>query len=488
MDPWGNAAAQYNQGLGQLQQINQQGYQAQAQGPASIYDRFLQGYVQAKQMKMQEEAAARDQQNRDRQTLLAEETLRHNRTVETQKLKDEQDRQLRDARSKAVSMFNNYNDRVPGARQLLESTLKDAGLNDIPLPSVERHEGGETLAGPVQPGQAPLVRQPWENELSGYGPDALEAKQQQDLKRQKELREEWYQGETLSNQITREDRRDARQIEAEDRRDARQTKALAAVASRAGASGLDMNDPEVAAAVKALGERAKDSGDLTGLGMGANPLKLAALKSMGKGILESGKPVSLAAAKADFKANTKSLTDLQAMADNINAFEKTAIGNWSRFEKAITDLENTGSPAFNRPINWLRSNAAGDPKVAAAIASGQAAHTEFARLINNPRLVGVLTDNAREEVFRSLPKNFEDATPAQIKKVGEILRADAAQRKNDLNSQIVEIKGRISGKSPDAQTLIEKAKGGGERKQFKNNSSGSMEWFKRDENGKWVKE
>ena len=59
MDPWGNAAAQYNQGLGQLQQINQQGYQAQAQGPASIYDRFLQGYVQAKQMRMQEEQQAR---------------------------------------------------------------------------------------------------------------------------------------------------------------------------------------------------------------------------------------------------------------------------------------------------------------------------------------------------------------------------------------------------------------------------------------------
>jgi len=60
MDPWGNAAAQYNQGLGQLQQINQQGYQAQAQGPASIYDRFLQGYVQAKQMRMQEAQMERE--------------------------------------------------------------------------------------------------------------------------------------------------------------------------------------------------------------------------------------------------------------------------------------------------------------------------------------------------------------------------------------------------------------------------------------------
>ena len=67
MDPWGNAAAQYNQGLGQLAQINQQGYQAQAQGPASIYDRFLQGYVQAKQMRMQEEAAKREAEFKQQQ-------------------------------------------------------------------------------------------------------------------------------------------------------------------------------------------------------------------------------------------------------------------------------------------------------------------------------------------------------------------------------------------------------------------------------------
>jgi len=67
MDPWGNAAAQYNQGLAQLSQINQQGFQAQAQGPASIYDRFIQGYAMAKQQRMQEEQARREAEFKQQQ-------------------------------------------------------------------------------------------------------------------------------------------------------------------------------------------------------------------------------------------------------------------------------------------------------------------------------------------------------------------------------------------------------------------------------------
>lgn len=133
MDPWGNAAAQYNQGLGQLAQINQQGYQAQAQGPASIYDRFLQGYVQAKQMKMQEETAKREQQNRDRQTLLAEETLRHNRSVEAQaQARLSQQDSIAEKERRMKFFHNEVDPNFTGDPKAVASWIKQAVMSGIP--------------------------------------------------------------------------------------------------------------------------------------------------------------------------------------------------------------------------------------------------------------------------------------------------------------------------------------------------------------------
>ena len=459
MDPWGNAAAQYNQGLGQLAQINQQGYQAQAQGPASIYDRFLQGYVQAKQMRMQEEAAKREAEFKQQQL-----------DIQRQRWSQEdQQAKLRETAREQGDIAQNYRPELRGSYaarlKAINPDWDEKKINSIlpPMtPETIQIDGNAPL--PLMPNDPVTLKNPAMTD-SFRGLNVI--KEENDAKQSDARIRRDYELQ-MANATSRQELEKLRAEMAMKLQELKGAQAqtqlqvkidAGAYAPRGQGQGLDMVDPGNAAAIDALAERAIVSGDLSGLGMGNNPLKAAVIKRMGERINAAGGGTpSLAGNKADFKANTKSLTDLQAMADNINAFEKTAIGNWSRFEKAITDLENTGSPAFNRPINWLRTNAAGDPKVSAAIAAGQAAHTEFARLINNPRLVGVLTDNAREEVFRSLPKNFEDASPAQIKKVGEILRADAAQRKNDLNSQIVEIKGRISGKPASDTTTGDRVK------------------------------
>lgn len=105
MDPWGNAATQYNQGLGQLAQINQQGYQAQAQGPASIYDRFLQGYVQAKQMRQQEEQAKREAEFKQQQL----DIQRQRWSQEDQQVK------LRETAKIQTAMAQNYRKELRGS-------------------------------------------------------------------------------------------------------------------------------------------------------------------------------------------------------------------------------------------------------------------------------------------------------------------------------------------------------------------------------------
>ena len=159
MDPWGNAAAQYNQGLGQLQQINQQGYQAQAQGPASIYDRFLQGYVQAKQMRMQEEAAKREQQNRDRQTLLAEETLRHNRQLEVAAAaRLAQQDSIAEKERKMKFFHSEVDPNFTGDPQAVQSFVKQAVMSGIPEPeAVEYFNSRKIQAKPANELQNTLV-------------------------------------------------------------------------------------------------------------------------------------------------------------------------------------------------------------------------------------------------------------------------------------------------------------------------------------------
>ena len=114
---------------------------------------------------------------------------------------------------------------------------------------------------------------------------------------------------------------------------------------------------------------------------------------------ESGMPaeetaINQIAGKAKSVALTQIVKDLAAIRPYNAMLEKNGDIAISLAEKAIS----TNAKLANRPINWLKQNASDNPDVAEFLAQARIVTTEAARVLNNPRLVGQLTDSARREM------------------------------------------------------------------------------------------
>ena len=100
------------------------------------------------------------------------------------------------------------------------------------------------------------------------------------------------------------------------------------------------------------------------------------------------------AGKAKSLALAQIVKDLAAIRPYNAMLEKNGDIAISLAEKAIS----TNAKLANRPINWLKQNASDNPDVAEFLAQARIVTTEAARVLNNPRLVGQLTDSARREM------------------------------------------------------------------------------------------
>ena len=100
------------------------------------------------------------------------------------------------------------------------------------------------------------------------------------------------------------------------------------------------------------------------------------------------------AGKAKSLALAQIVKDLAAIRPYNAMLEKNGDIAISLAEKAIS----TNTKLANRPINWLKQNASDNPDVAEFLAQARIVTTEAARVLNNPRLVGQLTDSARREM------------------------------------------------------------------------------------------
>jgi hypothetical protein len=99
-------------------------------------------------------------------------------------------------------------------------------------------------------------------------------------------------------------------------------------------------------------------------------------------------------AKAKSGALAQNVKDLAAIRPYNAMLEKNGDIAISLAEKAIS----TNAKLANRSINWLKQNASDNPDVAEFLAQARIFTTESARVLNNPRLVGQLTDSARHEM------------------------------------------------------------------------------------------
>lgn len=149
----------------------------------------------------------------------------------------------------------------------------------------------------------------------------------------------------------------------------------------------------------------------------------AILNQMGKEMEGGAEPASKQI--QDYRATSTALTavtkDLAAIRPYKTMLDTNADIAIKLADKAIA----TNSQFANKPLNWLRQNVGDNPDVAEYLAQIRIVSTEAARVLNNPRLVGQLTDSARHEMEDIVNGNMPfNAT----KRVLERMKQDGANR------------------------------------------------------------
>src|SRR5208282_4513800 len=99
-------------------------------------------------------------------------------------------------------------------------------------------------------------------------------------------------------------------------------------------------------------------------------------------------------------------------------------------------------PLANKPINWLRNNAAGNPDVAEYLAQVEIVKNEATRVISNPRLVCQMTDTARQEMESIINGNMSVAATNQVL---DRLKNDGQRRLTTMQDQNDNLTGNIKG-------------------------------------------
>lgn len=151
----------------------------------------------------------------------------------------------------------------------------------------------------------------------------------------------------------------------------------------------------------------------------------------------------LATNSAEYSANKSSLQQLTKTYDATTAFSRTAGANLQILMPHLKALADTGSPWLNKPLREIQGGL-GDPNVAAFNTAINVVRPEFARILNNPNMVGQYTEGQQREMQHVLDGS---ATLGQFAATVDVLEKDAANKRTMYAQQIEDIKARI-GNSP----------------------------------------
>ena len=171
------------------------------------------------------------------------------------------------------------------------------------------------------------------------------------------------------------------------------------------------------------------TGQLPPMGMGASSLRAAIYNRAGELFPDADVATEASLTRAD----RASLGKMTQQLDAITAFEQTAEKNLKVFEDLAKKIGDTGSPLLNMPMRRIQERGLGGAELAAFNAARRVVVPEYARIIANPNLTGVLSDSARHEIEEIISGN---ATLGQIAAVGAVLRQDAQNRKDAIQAQI----------------------------------------------------
>ncbi len=180
---------------------------------------------------------------------------------------------------------------------------------------------------------------------------------------------------------------------------------------------------------------------------------------------------SLAANSAEYKANAASYKNVTTTLDTLSAFEQSGLKNLKQFTDLADKIPDTGVPWLNTPVRLLNDKLVGAEYMPAIAAARSVALREIARVTNDPKLSGSLTDTARAEVSSFSPQN---ATLPQIKQVVKVLQNDMANVHSSLQDQKDSIAKRLGG-VPSGSFSVQAPNG----KTYTFNDQDSLDSFKK---------
>lgn len=151
--------------------------------------------------------------------------------------------------------------------------------------------------------------------------------------------------------------------------------------------------------------------------------------------------LNLAEQQAAYKANQKSLVEMQPKFDALKSFENTAMANLRNFLTIAKGTVDAGAPIINRPLRSVNEKVLGSEQQAAFNVARGVVIPEFARILTQPNLSGVLSDSAREEIDQLMKSNY---TYKQLYSVAQVLVQDVENRTKSMEEQMAIIKQRIS--------------------------------------------
>jgi hypothetical protein len=141
---------------------------------------------------------------------------------------------------------------------------------------------------------------------------------------------------------------------------------------------------------------------------------------------QAGKPFDAETADSQYRAAQSFQKDVESgkIGNQVQSFN-TFLAHADALSHAVNGLRNSGSPLINRPINWLKEHAAGNPQVTSFLTTQEAVQKEFETFLNNNN---ALTVDDRKAGERLLSENMSPAQlQAAIKEMASISNARLTQ-------------------------------------------------------------
>lgn len=203
-----------------------------------------------------------------------------------------------------------------------------------------------------------------------------------------------------------------------------------------------LNQPNVGLSDEAL-DQAADKYIATGLlPAGFGPAGIARQTSVMNRAAQKNPTAALARNAAVYKADSANLGNLQKTEGSLSAFENAAGKNIDQFLSLASKLTDSGVPWLNTPLRKLSDKAIGNEWLPAVQAARKIALREVARVTNDPKLSGQITDSARNDI-NDMANG--DATIAQMLRVFPVLKQDMTNVHAGLNDEIELVKTRLGG-------------------------------------------